>query len=398
MSKLIMKKLLLPLLAISLFSNAQRVYERQPNINRPYLENESENWILHINPLKKVKTVEWKGKKDTDRSYMVLNEKGYLLEKKYTAYVKGFLFFEPKKHFHTKFGYTDLLCTKVDFHNSEGKLISSDQYEFFSPTKVRVSKTYKKDKLIFEGISRFNPDSTTAEYKAMNYKDGVAKQRVRYENDYYSGKQLKETRQYDRKNKLVQVWKYDCDPKGDVKEKKTNQVCRNVGSDNKEREIEVLFNTDHKGKKTKTINTFYKVNGKRFNVTSEWYMIKKGKEIKWYEEHYPDSIESWYNYRFYGDKGVLQFEQKREYSQYSSKGVIFNTASTFYYRKKKVNSKFVLTYNEKGLVQKNEVFNKKLQITSKREWTYIGDTLVTSKDYNRKGKVKGSQSCHISYY
>jgi hypothetical protein len=393
-----MKKLLLPLLLSAFSSRSQRFYDNTPSVNRPYLENESEAWVMRSDPSKKIKTIEWKGKKETDKSFMLLDELGYLQEIKYVANARGFLFFEPLKHFHKKFYYTNKLCTNVEFYNKKNVLGLSVQYEFFTPTQVAHTKEYKNNKLVFEGIKKFNSDSTAAEYKALKYKNGVAKMSIRYEHDYYSDKQRKETRQYNKKNKLKQVWKYDCDPKGEVKVKKTNQVCRNVGSDNKGRELEILFNTDHTGKKTKTIYTFYTVNGKRINVNSEFFIIKKGKEIKWYEQHYPDSIESWYGYKKYDEKGVLVFEQKKEYSQFNSGGIVVRSESLIYYRNGKISTKTLRTHNEKGRILKNEYFNRKQISLGKREWTYTGDTLVTTKDYSKKGKLRSTQTCHISYY
>jgi hypothetical protein len=68
------------------------------------------------------------------------------------------------------------------------------------------------------------------------------------------------------------------------------------------------------------------------------------------------------------------------------------------YSKGKIWSRGVLTFNEKGLFTKNEVFNAKQKLIGKVLWEYSGDSLVTTKHYNKKGSLKKTQTCHIAYY
>lgn len=215
---------------------------------------------------------------------------------------------------------------------------------------------------------------------------------------YYTGKQRKETKLYGKNNRLKQVWKYDCDFKGTPEVKKMNLVCRNTAIDNKGYETEVLFNTDHKGNKSKTVNVLYKVKGRTVIVRTEFYNIKKGKEQKWYDVHYPDSIEPWYEAHYYDKKGNKVTEWRNEYKMYNSKKLIPHSKTFNTYHKGNLASSRVGLYDEKGLPISTESFAKKNRSLGKMIWTYSSDTLILLKNYNKKGRLKDTKRCTLQYY
>lgn len=378
-------------------SFAQRIYAPDPSVNIPYLENEGESWVKLVAPGRKIKSVSWQEEKKRYNSYYCLDENGFLKEIKHNIQRSNGLFLK-NRYEHKRFIYTNGKASKIEFLNKKGELTTHREYEYFTQYKVKSNRFYLKGKIKAEIINLYNSDSTISEHQSYKYKKGERNLIDRYEYIYYTGKQRKETRMYGKKNKLKQVWKYDCDFKGTPEVKKTNLVCRNTAIDNKGYETEVLFNTDHKGNKSKTVNVLYKVKGKTVIVRTEFFHIKKGKEQKWYDIHYPDSIEPWYEAHYYDKKGNKVTEWRNEYSTYNSKALIPHSKTFNTYHKGNITSSRVGLYDEKGLPISTESFAKKNRSLGKMSWTYSSDTLILLKNYGKTGRLKDTKRCTLQYY
>lgn len=389
--------LLTSLLLLFSFFKAQRVYSPQPSVNIPYLENEGEAWVKRVDPDRKIKSVSWKESKKRYNSFYSLDENGFLTEIEHNRQIKIGPFMK-NNYEHKKFTYNNKLASKIEFFDKKGRLVRHREFEYFTPYKIRTNRLYEKNKLTVEIKSEYNADSSISKNETYKYKKGNKSLVSRYEYTYYSDKQRKETRLYNKKGKLKQVWKYDCDFKGKPEVKKSNLICRNTSVDNKGYETEVLFNTDQKGQQSKTVNVFYKVNGKTITVRSEFFYIKNGKEYKWYDVHYPDSIEPWYQAHYYDKKGRKTIEWKYEYSNFNSRTVTFRSKEFETFHKGRSMMYRLEKFNEKGLPASCEYIRKRKYPMGKSEWEYSADKVIVVKNYSKKGRLKSQKQCELKYY
>lgn len=365
--------------------------------NDNYLD-ENESWIKKINPEgKTLKTIEGNSSKQKkDRNFTSLNEKGRVTEREYTNRweIGPFKF---KSYFHKKFSYKNGMAEKVDYFNEKGELTYSYYYEYLNQYKLKSSQTFKKNKKIAETLNEFNSDSNITEYRSFKIKDGIQKLQIKYQHEYYPDKQRKQTRMYNSKNTLKYTWNYDCNPKGEVQNKNSTQVCKNIGTDNKGRTVEVIFNTDPKGKKTKNIYTYVQYNNKKTPVSSEFYLIEKGKEIKKSELHWPDSLEKFYSYKYYDDKGRLLTETMNEYSIYNHNEKINSISTSKYYYKGKLMNQYVIKCNERGLPLSSEKLDKNGKVINSSKYTYGKDSYTISS-FNKKQRLIEEYNGKLSYY
>jgi hypothetical protein len=331
-----------------------------------------------------------------DHSFTKFGSEGQVLETEYTNRWRMGPF-KFKSYSHRKNEYKDRQLLKSEYYSSKGELTRKYIYEYAMPGKVKHSEAFHKDKKIRESFSEYNPDSTQKEYRLYDIKNGKQKLNFKFEYEYYSDKQKKETRQYNGKNKLIYKWKYDCNPKGEL-EKKESMVCKNTGVDNRGRLIDITFNTDGKGKKTKNIHTYYMFNGRKIHVAYENYIIEKGKEIKISDIHVADSIEPYFCSRNYNRKGVIVSEHKEEYSVYLVGKTVLRANSFMYYNKGKITILYRTSYNEKGLPVITETFDRKNKSLGKAVYKYEGDDFYTVNHYNKKEKLTEVYTGKVSYY
>lgn len=365
--------------------------------NNSYLEDYN-SWVKKLNTSgKKVKIINGSSSKyKNDKNITILSESGQILEREYMdRYSLGPFHF--KKHHHYTYEYDNDLLKKVDVFDKNNKLHQTYIYDYFSKYKIKHSETVKLGKKVYEDFTDYNSDSTKAEYRSYNINGTKNKLIVRYAYDYYPDKQRKQTRMYNSKNKLKHTWNYDCNPKGEI-EKKNTLICKNTGTDNKGRIVEVIFNTNSKGEKTKGVNTYYEFQGAKIQVSYETYFIKKGKEIKSTEVHFADSIEPYYHYRSYDKKGLLIFETKSEYSVYTAQEKILKRSGYTGYSKGKASRITQTIYNARGLPISAEALNKQNKLTAKTVFTYTGDDQYSLSHYNRKQKLVETYIGKIMYY
>jgi hypothetical protein len=360
-----------------------------------YYPNEME-WLPMLSAGKKIKTVETSSSKNNrDNQFVMMNEQGKVIERKEYHFTRVGPFWK-RVYFHEKIGYNNGLESRLDFYNKKEKITDQVFYEYFSPEKLKHSVFVHMGIKKLEKSANFNADSNITSFVSYKFKKGKPVQNVRYEYDYYPDKQSKETRMYNSGNRLKHVWKYDCNPKGEIK--KETRVCKNTGTDNRGRLVETTFNTDPKGNKTKTVNTYYMFEGKKIQVQMENYIIKKGVERKINEMHFADSLEKYYLYVYYDRKGRISYQSRTEYSVYNQAGKIRSGTTTIFYSHNKPSVKTEQKFNEKGIPLSSAVTNSKGRIIGKTEFSYLDDTQYSIKHYNRKQKLKSTFTTRIQYY
>jgi hypothetical protein len=368
-------------------------------MNIPYLSEANESWMKNINTGGKIfKSIEWtssKYKKDID--FVLLDKNGMVTERQYVIRWNNGPF-KIRKFKHNKFSYTNNLVSKDEWLNEKGESESISLYEYFSPNRFSHIQVFKKNKKKFESFSKYNNDSSLTESVSYKYKGNSQKLVVKYEYDYYEDKQRKQTRMINKKNKLKYTWNYACNPKGELVKEKTTEVCVNKGSDNKGRMVTVVFSTNSKGDKTKSINTYYVFNGQKIPVLYEFFHIKKDKEIKQYETHMADSIEPFYYYKAYDKKGNIEVNHGIEYAVYNTQRAIFKSRTFSYYHKGKLYSEKIEKFNEAGLSMGSESFGKDHKFLGKTVFAYNGDSSYKISHYDRKNRLTEVFTTVIQYY
>jgi hypothetical protein len=358
----------------------------------------NDEWLVKLNSegkkIKEITCVSSKHPKDND--YTLLNSMGQVTERKFTnRWGFGSLIF--KNQIHRKNEYENGELTKVEYYGPKEELESRFLTEYAFTHRIKHTQSFRKGKKYRESFTDYNADTTQKEYRLYKVKNDQPKLTLKYEYDYYPDKQKKETRQYDRKNKLKYTWKYDCNPKGEVAKKET-QVCKNTGLDNKGREVEVTFTTNAKGKKVKTVNVYYTFNGRKIRCAQEYYSIKSGVERKEFDIHFADSIEPYYQHRSYDKKGRLVAERKEEFSMYLRNKQIAKHFTVTFYNKDKISTRWETSYDEKGLPLVSEIFDGKNKTLGKVIYAYQNDDAYSISHYNKKQKLTAVYSGKVTYY
>jgi hypothetical protein len=271
-------------------------------------------------------------------------------------------------------------------------------YNYFAPHKIKLIQEFVKGKLVSESLLIYNVDSTIKEKLRYKIKNNRKKLSNRYEFDYYEDKARKQTRLYNRKNKLKHTWNYDCNPKGEIQHAKQTNICKNTGTDSRGRLIETIFNSSNKNFKTKTVNIYYLINQEKVISTSEQYKIKRNKEQKIYDTHYADSIEPYYSSAYYDKKGLVQSRWRNDYFNYNSQTKVLKEKSFKAYNHSKVTFAYITTFTEKGLPLKTEEYNKKGRIIGSSEHIFYGDSLISVNHFNKKHRLKNTYTTRIGYH
>jgi hypothetical protein len=395
---MIKTSLLVGFLFLGLSLNAQNIGR---SLNYPVYENDhfyNDPWLHYLNAEgKKIKEIHfYSSKYPKDENYFVLDQLGLIIERKVSEHwsIGPFSF---KRFFFHKHKYENEQLVETEYLDKNGKQQTVITYEYAFLRKSKHRATFEKGNKKNESFTDYNADTTEKEYRAYKVKNDKQKLTVRYEYDYYANKQPKETRQYNKKNKLKYTWKYDCNPKGEVVKKET-QICVNSGLDSRGRTIEVSFSTNEKGKKTKYVHTFYTIGGKKKTVQIENYVIEKGKERKLNETHFADSVEMYYHWKSFDKKGRVSFERKEEFAVYSSKEKRMKKETVLIHNKGKISMRQEVTYNEKGLPLSSIVLHNNDKLLGKAIFTYESDDSYKMSHYNKKGKLTQTYTGKVIYF
>lgn len=375
--------------SMNLYSQASQSLQRQ----------ESEQWFKKLAPSKKVKyLIGSSSTKKNEENKTIYNENGEITEREYTFH-QTVLGFNLKEYVHKQFDYTNNQLKRVDELNKQNKLIQTTLYSYFSPKKTSKTEVFRKDKKVREELNTFNLDSTRSSYTLYEYKRNTPCLRLKYNYDYYDGKQIKQVRRYNHKSKLKYTWNYDCSPKGELVVKNSTKVCKNTGVNNKGQTIEVEFFTDDKNKQTKRVTTYYFYNGKKVNVGMQNYIIEKGEEVMTFDQHLADSVEAYTSNKYYNKKGVLIEENTSNYFLYNSKEQILKEVAFKNYSKGKITFCQSTIYNELGLPTEMKTVKNGTKQIRKGVFSYQGDSLYTINYFGKNlDKVKSTYTAKVSYY
>lgn len=397
-----MRTLFTTFLSLILFNVNAQLYPLSHNYpindyNKTYLD-ENEGWISKLGQAhQKIKSIRVTNTKfPNEPTTTTLNEKGLVTERLFTNRwrIGPFKF---KHHYHKKFEYEKEQLIKVNQFNKNKDITYTYTYSYFAPHLLSKYTISKNGKALIEDINEYNTDSTRLEYRSYVYKKDKPQLKTRYTYAYYPDKQRKQTCLFNKKNKLMHTWNYDCNPKGEL-EKKNTQVCKNTNYDARGRIIDITFYTDAKGKKSKQVYIYWLKDGKRISSVQEQYIVVKGKERKLYEIHYADSLEPWYSYKSYNTKERLSIERKEDYRIYTSTHKIPSTFKSVYYSHGKAGYSSTTEYNESGLPLKSESFNRKQRSLGKVVYSYSGDSTYTITHFDKKEKISEVHKGTVSYY
>ncbi len=204
--------------------------------------------------------------------------------------------------------------------NKKGKIYLTRTYHLIDTLKYdKMESAYKKD--TFSTVNIFNNNQKIAEiqyfkspnkmywsYKyTYNEKNKVAsgislnkkgKQTYKMEFEYYDNGSKKETRHYNKKNKLVKIYSYACEPIGVIEKKVTQQnICKKRTYNPDSSYFEVFEGHDNKGNSMRRIGKYSK-DSLQLELT---YYNKNDKETVRYVSAYKDRKAVTCNY-FYKDK------------------------------------------------------------------------------------------------
>ncbi|MCF8298110.1 MAG: hypothetical protein K9J13_11235 [Saprospiraceae bacterium] len=275
--------------------------------------------------------------------------------------------------------------TEIILKNKKGIIRKKFNYEYSDFTKLTSYTKFgrKAEKIKWKEDRKYNSDNKLIE--RLSYKNGD-KCTGRFEYTYYPSGDIKETRMYNKKDKLKKVWSYACKSDGEeiVKHKDTVEVC--VWEEHKDDGFlyKTSRYTNEKGKITKYVskhtkdsvlvaNMYYNEKNQmtyqttfhtKYNDFYEYISYRKGKEIS--------KRTSKYN----SDDKIISFVVLKK-GKFSSKYIYVyddneNCTSTVYYKKNETEfkSKTDYIYNDKNLKLESTTFNKKNELIKKYFYEY----------------------------
>lgn len=217
-----------------------------------------------------------------------------------------------------EYAYKKDTFTTINIFNDQNKIIETQNFRKNNVKTWTNKYTYNdKNKLATSiGIGR------------------KGKQAYKNEYDYYDNGSRKETRYYNKKNKLEKIYSYACEPTGVVEKKVTQQnICKKRTYNPDSSYFEIFEGHDNKGHSSRRVVKY----SKDSLDLEETYYNNNDKETRRYVSEYKDRKTVNFQY-FY--KGKL----KRAYHyNYNSKGLIENYVSTN--RKGKVKNNIVYEYS-----------------------------------------------------
>ncbi|MCC6372109.1 MAG: hypothetical protein IT236_13985 [Bacteroidia bacterium] len=282
-------------------------------------------------------------------------------------------------------------------YDKKGNVVRAQNWEYYSKNLVKQLQVKGKGKLLYQNKFAYNADSLLTVSENFRIKGEQQFSKRRYEYDYAENKKLKQTRLF-KNNKLKYTWNYECDEKGKFIKKDTATICTNVGFDNKGRSISVKHYSGNHKREYKEVYYKRTVNGNEYVSETERYVIVKGKEIMVLKYHVPDSIEPYFDYRFFNEKGVAIIHNRTDYSQYESAKKIISKGEAYYYNSRgQQYYRLVQEYSDKGLPVSSNVYGSKNKLKKKIEFVFTNKSEIQINHY-KKGKLINSYKGSLSYY
>lgn len=397
-----MKKLLLFTFVFSKVI-AQTEFKNQNDYNGFYSANTQNFYVTLASALsqKKLKSYSQTSlNNQREYSYELFDENGRVLEEKSGQLLNIIPFgryYEFSHNFFEYDKYNNMILRKSK--NKNGETVYQAMYYYRQKNKLDSSIIYiKQIKRRSSHVAYSNNDKPLSNH-FYEYKKERKTTLGRYEFEYYENGNRKQTRAYNKKNKITHVWNYECDEKGKLEfQKNTTQLCVSSGLDNNGKQFEVFFQK-HKNYQTKTVSTFYKLSDSiKFITKCENYIIYKGKEDKTSMIHYADSIEPYYEHIVYNKNNGISFSEKTVYSTYLTNKKIIKSKTTTSFDKGKISFEVTESYNDKGLPQEQISKNNKGKIISKTIYSFLGDSVYKHETYNKKGKMINGTVTKLVYF
>ncbi len=216
-----------------------------------------------------------------------------------------------------EYAYIRDTFTTVNIFNNINKVTETQYFNGSSKLYLTYKYTYNNLNKVSSGIS-------------LNKK---GKQQYRMEFDYYDNGSKKETRHYNKKNKLVKIYSYVCEPTGVIEKKVTQQnICKKRTYNPDSSYFEIFEGYDNKGHTSRRIGKYSK-----------------------------DSLELEMVYYNKNDKETVRYV-----SVYKDRKVV----TCQYFFKGKLKRTYYLTYKINGLTESYKITNAKGEVKTNQVYEY----------------------------
>ena len=218
--------------------------------------------------------------------------------------------------------------------------------------RIVQSSFYGKDDQLMT-LVKYNWMDTSVLSSKTRYRKSKLRSKQEYE--YYDDQQMKIQR-YFKKGKLRKVYKYDCDPKGEIQNKKSieKQICKITNVDEFGRRQEITKTSDYKGRPKTIINTYDNTDKLVLSETRNSL-----NQLMW-NYIYSDSVDIRNHFR----KGKLVSTRKKEKDDRG------NIVAQKYFRKGKPKHSSTYVYNDDNFMTSSKYFNVKGELYSELKFEY----------------------------
>lgn len=235
--------------------------------------------------------------------------------------------------------------------------------------KLEDKIVLKKNKLTSRTHYYWNESGVLDSLHYFNKNKAIASSRTHYV--YNSEGKMIESRIYNG-NKLKSIRKFDCQPIGKVQKKvETTSSCVNTEMDENGNKINVSEFTNDKGKKRIFKTTYHG------NTNRKWK--QEGFYYKDRPTYYNETTDTSKIYKSFNKKGKVTWESNINLQN-------GKTISNSNYRKGKLVSQTLFTYNQNG-----QVTSEKSYINDKEDWSktyeYNSQELISKIIHFKKGKT-----------
>ncbi len=391
-------------MAISIFVNAQLIYEKEYNedyyIPAQSASNHYTIWCYGMWKQNGRKNIEFNQKnKINDQSLITykVKKKGMRLIEKYRTEakydIKGRLLDyqrfrrgREKNHFLLQYNSAGFFTHYQKYARGIFKLKEALVYN--SDNNVLEYRRYKKKGLQRKWIAEYNDTLLKAQWSYKINKNDSVEIRNKWEYEYYPSNEKKQTKYY-KNGELKHTWLYTCDEEGvELESKKETKVCEIKQYNNDGTYVVIKRNTGKKGKISKQRYTYDKTDhllmreyinekGKITNKQSYQY-DDKGKQIAWYyyrRGKHSDEIRYGNEFVFNDDNKIIEHRYIGKKGVYAKRIFSFDSngrkiASVYLSTKKGQISSNTYKYNDKGLIIETHRFNKKNRLVNQNKISY----------------------------
>lgn len=225
------------------------------------------------------------------------------------------------------------ILSEMRAQKSSGDTIYLTRYQY--QNKREVSRSYFKKNQLKTPEWKLENQYNDSGKLIMSQSFNNGKLNYRYEYDFYQNGSKKETRYFNKKNKLKYRYTYECDPKGELenKEVKNRNYC---------------------------VKKEEKNDGSYMEISE--YKNEKGKVTKYIRHYTADSLLSLSEYFNY--KGELNFKTAYQYNENKQITMIENS------NKKGIMSISIFDYDSQGLFANGKRLNRKGKVTYQWRFEY----------------------------